>query len=320
MTIIEDDNLIDLDLLPELDKNLFLKVNEFYQLPPYSYKRSPSETTSTTNEHLKIGNEIGSLMDLQFHDFVDVNNLPSENLITILPLRGGLGLEPEISLIKSQQFLPIEIKRNGPIAEIFFPNDETIQTIAQSGDIIRIKDFGIATGGTTVELAKRCISLGVEPKKIIIQGAVGTKYAKQAILELSDEIVVLYAVEGKMQIEEVFESSDQYDEQNYLSGIKVFSENRTEANKPDDISLNDWQNYIHQDYYLNAISPASEIPQFKSVTPKDWGDSMYSTMNDILFINQFMQRLGNLLEVNGQIEQFSLNSLYSHDKKKFIKT
>ena len=180
--------------LQEIDSRLFDDVLGFYNLAPTTKALSDEERLRRRLNHINYSERIGEGCDIQFLNHLTENNVDISNgIIDILPLRGAVSLVPGIEtnstnhlyLLNKRLKTPyntelIGVKRNGQEANIYYPEVERLQF--EPNKIYRIKDFGIATGGTTAELARLLIFRGVRPENIFVQGAVGTDMARNTIM------------------------------------------------------------------------------------------------------------------------------------------
>lgn len=242
---------------------LFNLVKGFYDLP----SNEDNSRNLPLENHRRFAEIIGDLMDQQFLDYLLTNLILSEDsnnkIVDVYPLRGASALFPGIDneeldnvllgLANSEAIdykrMPIGIGRNSEDktqAEIYYPEGGVQEE--DKNAIYRIKDFGIATGGTTVALVEQLIKAGVNVSNIIVQGAIGTKMAYDKLTELG--VNVLFAVEGQMPIEKNLDEKG--DDACYVTEIRPCPEN-------DQITYNN-------------------DPPWTSINPKDWGDECFGGM------------------------------------------
>jgi hypothetical protein len=261
----------------DVEGELFRCVSDFYNLP--SVLESP-DPAGAAARHLEQAEEIGGLMDIQFlRTLAERSDLGSfQGVTSILPLRGALGPASSDSIMTQlnkfgpglHQILPLGIKRNGTDAHIYFPQEsEAIDSSIRADRIYRIEDFGIATGGTMIDIVRQLRRNQVPFENIYIQGVVGTEYARRRIIEeFGGEFLpehIIYAVEGRMPVEVNLMSQDPHR------------------------------------FYLGEIRPVGQDEEFQHVNPKDWGDQIFTPMQETQTIESFLNRLDIILTTNGQI-------------------
>lgn len=134
-----------------------------------------------SQSYREIAKQIGNEMDKTFLEFISENRPNIENVIDIFPLRGALALDLGDCILNKlnadesgvYKKIPIGIKRNGPEANIYYPEKDSVAD-ALSGigrnSIIRIKDFGIATGGSVDDIIDKLFSSyrGLRSDQIVV--------------------------------------------------------------------------------------------------------------------------------------------------------
>ncbi len=265
----------------KLRMDQFKLVFQFYDI---SYSK---DNPVLAQAHRQLAERIGANMDQTFIRLLqDEKYNEVKKIVDMIPFRGGGGLlTPRGNVFTAisgdYEIMPVGVKRDGPDAHTYYPTDEEFAdqlAALPEGTIIRIKDFGIATGGTGIELAQRMIAAGIKPEQIVMHGAVGTLYAKERMEKEVPGMKVLFEVEGEMPIERrakiLFNSGMGLD---YMEAIQL---SRTEE-------MNEHGRIRGEVNYLDKIRQSEGDPfaqdtkpfSFGGVRPKDWGDECYTSMN-----------------------------------------
>ena len=336
----------------ELNRELYRGVADFYALPSSVNYEQATSNLDAAAEHLKKAKLIGDLMDQKFIHYLrqrsDFGSI--EKLKDVLPLRGAVALVPNTNRFielnprertDNYEIVSVGMKRNGPVAEMYFPSKSKLEEELNAGvqrTIYRIKDFGIATGGTSVELVKQILELtaqGVTEDQIVVQGAVGTFMAQEKIREEFPNVTVMFSVEGEMPIErrakeqlnvpgetrsylELIAESRYLEQQEAIKRLMAqgISEEVAYKEAQADSSL----------YYVDKIRQVEgwlfqDVLKFVGgqVSPKDWGDQSFTAMYEMDHIPPFFKRLDQILTNNWQVTQEKeLMALWTHFKDYLI--
>lgn len=307
-TVESDINLFEGLNIPEtrimnIEIELFNRLYEFYNLKHTTQALSNEGTMRRRLQHIISSEAIGESCDIQFLDHLQKNKVnPIDGITDILPLRGAVSLVPGIesnatnylSRLNQKNKIPyattiIGVKRNGPKAHIYYPEIDQLQF--DPNKIYRIKDFGIATGGTAAELAELLIANNVRPENIFIQGAVGTDLAKNTIMNRLHEAAL-------KQFGSEYEQSGP---ENYDKNVIFAVKGQMPIERGE---------YSNTQYYLDTIIDGSNIPY--KITPKDWGDETNTAMTSDEQIGVLIMRIQILFN------KFHRTILETEDARKLI--
>lgn len=298
---------INSEKLATLESDVLQSTKAFYDLD-YTTAFIGDRREYLRAGHTKFAEMIGETSDIIFLNNMLRSGVDLSNGITdIYPLRGAISLVPGTEgpgqnhlLNFSKQFnVPysaemIGVKRNGVDAHTYFPLEHNG---FDPNRVYRIKDFGIATGGTAIELAQRLMNSGVDPHNIYIQGAVGTKYANERIVNAMQDYAII-----RFPGEYSEESKPDLSKQVMFSVMGEMPVERGDESIPD------------QKFYLDTlIDNGTRVP----VNAKDWGDVTCTDMKIPSERAAFLARVNKVNQaINGSpLQDHEQEQLMQHYEK-----
>ncbi len=269
--------------LERLRERIFLRVFRFYKL---ANENGDPETLLQIAEEVAQFMELETLMQLQ--EQLVAGSI--KRIFMLYPLRGALALKLDAGNSPIEQFIkeneldlevvhiPVGMARNGKdkTQADFYAGDDFALSIGGDGDVVIIKDFGIATGGTVKKLLM--MLEGKNLNGVVVQGAVCTGYAKKRLKRVRAGLIFVNVVEGQMPVE-VHENYNGSDE-----------------------------------FYITALGKPN-IGKFESVGPVDWGDKMFGKVVEWqeADLQKFLERIEKKF---GNLSDEEIRSLKRHYREK----